>query len=878
MDRQKEVVIVTGSSGLIGKAVVQHLAQRFQVVGFDRDGNPHPPIEAECVCVDVTSERSIHSGLQRVCYAHGDRIASVIHLAAYYDFSGDPSPLYEEVTVRGTQRLLRALQAFTVEQFIFSSTMLVHAPCQPGQAIDEQWPLEPKWDYPQSKVQTEQLIHAERGDIPVVQFRIAGVYDDHGHSIPLAHQVQRIYERQLTSHLFSGDITHGQAFVHLDDVVEACALLVEHRHELPAELPLLLGETDTLSYAELQQQFGHLIHNEEWKTYSIPKPLAKIGAWLQDITPLMEEPFIKPWMIDIADDHYALDITRVRTLLGWEPQRTLRATLPKIVAALQADPLGWYQENKLNPPSSLRRAPAQPSVEEAENDDHEQPGDMTQSNQDETEPHQPMAMGERGSARPQMDMSHGHGEMTPTDRRHMLQQHHAQTLWVPLLVLLLGVWLITTPFTLGYSNPDLAGSEVARITAERGLLDMADRGLAMTWSDILSGVLLVVLSLLWLNPRRLWAPWAACFVGIWLLFAPLLFWAPTAAAYANGTLIGTLVIALTVLIPGMPGMISIMKMGPEIPPGWSYNPSSWLQRAPVIALGWVGFFAARYLTAYQLGYIDSAWDPFFGSGTMRILDSEVSRAWPISDAGLGSMTYVLEALMGYMGGTQRWRTMPWMVLLFGVLVVPLGIVSITLVILQPVAVGTWCTLCLLTALAMLIMIPLTLDEVVAMLQFMAQSRRAGKPLWSTFWKGGTVAGGGADSRTPPFTAPLVQTGPAMVWGVTVPWTLLLSTMLGIWLMAAPAIFQTEGAAADSNHLVGALVVTLAVIAMAEVTRAARWLNVLAGVWIVVMPWLLSGASPAATWNNVIVGVLLIALSLPRGSVRERYGNWDRFLV
>ncbi len=230
-------------------------------------------------------------------------------------------------------------------------------------------------------------------------------------------------------------------------------------------------------------------------------------------------------------------------------------------------------------------------------------------------------MRKRGVTRMQMEMGDGQMEMTPTDRREMLQQHHAQTLWVPLLVVLLGVWLITSPFALGYSNPDLAGNGVARITAERGLPEITARGATMTWSDVISGLLLVGLSLFWLmRPRRIWVPWAACFVGIWLLFAPLLFWAPTAAAYANDTLIGALVIALTILIPRMPGMILIMKMGPEIPRNWSYNPSSWLQRTPVIALGWVGFFVSRYLAAYQLGYIDSAWDPFFGESTMRILD------------------------------------------------------------------------------------------------------------------------------------------------------------------------------------------------------------------------------------------------------------------
>jgi nucleoside-diphosphate-sugar epimerase len=128
---------------------------------------------------------------------------------------------------------------------------------------------------------------------------------------------------------------------------------------LPRDLALLVGESETLSYEELQQEFGQLIHGEPWETTQIPKALAKTGAWLQDNMPLLEEPFIKPWMIDLADDHYALDITRARTLLGWEPERSLRDTLPKMVAALQFDPVAWYGTNKLNPPADIEQAGVQ---------------------------------------------------------------------------------------------------------------------------------------------------------------------------------------------------------------------------------------------------------------------------------------------------------------------------------------------------------------------------------------------------------------------------------------------------------------------------------------------------------------------------------------
>src|SRR5712692_968672 len=285
------VVLVTGSAGFIGRAVVRRLARSFRMVGFDREGgDTHPPPEAECVCIDLTADDSVRAGFERVRYAYGDRIACVIHLAAYYDFSGEPSPLYDEITVRGTGRLLRALKAFDVEQFVFSSTMLVHAPCEPGQRINEDWPLDPKWDYPKSKVKTEELIRSEHGEIPAMLLRIAGVYTDRCHSIPLAHQMQRIYERWRTSHVFPGATAHGQAFLHLDDLVEGLLLVVERRAKLPPELILLLGEPETLTYDELQHVFGRLIHGEEWETREIPKAVAKTGAWIQDEMPLIEDP------------------------------------------------------------------------------------------------------------------------------------------------------------------------------------------------------------------------------------------------------------------------------------------------------------------------------------------------------------------------------------------------------------------------------------------------------------------------------------------------------------------------------------------------------------------------------------------------------------
>ena len=430
----------------------------------------------------------------------------------------------------------------------------------------------------------------------------------------------------------------------------------------------------------------------------------------------------------------------------------------------------------------------------------------------------------------------------------MAVDHYAPYRWVQAPIAALALWLMVSPFTFGYTST------------------------ALIWSDVASGALALAMALLALKPNRGLVSWLIAAVGLWVLFAPLLFWAREPVAYANDTLVGALLIAFGLIIP-----MGMTMKGAAIPPGWSYNPSSWPQRAPVIALSFVSFLVARHMAAFQLGYIDSAWDPFFGDGTERVLTSEVSKAWPVSDAGLGAMTYMIEVLMGLMGDQRRWRTMPWMVAGFGIVVVPLGIVSIALVIMQPLAVGAWSSTCLFTAAAMLLMIPLSLDEVVAMVQMVARKKREGHSAWRVFWLGANLP-----EDTPAWepTRPVTWRPRGMLWGFTGTWSLWLSVAIGVWLMFAPAAFgiAIDRPAADSDHLAGAIVIVVAIIALAEVARPARFVNVPIGLWLMVAPWFLSGATTAAQINSAVAGLAVALLSLPLGRLRDHYGSYDRIML
>ncbi len=151
------------------------------------------------------------------------------------------------------------------------------------------------------------------------------------------------------------------------------------------------------------------------------------------------------------------------------------------------------------------------------------------------------------------------------------------------------------------------------------------------------------------------------------------------------------------------------------PEPFEYNPSSWKQRVMISLLALVAFFISVYMGLYQWGLISAVWDPVFGNQSMKVLDSDVSksmeRAIRIPDAMLGAVAYLGDVLFAMAGSTRRWQYRPWLVIIFGIDVIPLGIVSAILVMMQAFVVGNWCFLCLVTAVISLALVFLAYDEV-----------------------------------------------------------------------------------------------------------------------------------------------------------------------
>ena len=502
----RPLVLITGAGGNLGQTLAESLDVSYRVVGLDRKAQQtsFPVLQA-----DFASAASIDLALHKLRDAFGTRIASVVHLVAYFDFSNADDPRYRSVNVEGTGHLLRALQAFQVDQFIYASTMLVHAPCRPGERIDESQPIDPRWAYPRSKAAAEEVVRREHGRIRYVNLRLAGVYDDRSLVPTMAQQFARIYERDMQSYFYSGSTLVGQAMLHRDDMLDAFRRTIDRRDDLPADAEILVGEADAIGYDALQDRLGALLHGvDDWPTVQVPKPFAAAGLWAQarlepvipDAIDKGQAPFVRPFMAEMADDHYALDTRRARDLLGWEPRHSFKEELPALVRSLKEDPPGWYRRNGVTPPHWV--SAASDAGEDAE------------------------ALRQRHQQQFSSELS---------DNR-----------WPHFVNIALGSWLFTQPLLINVQEP------------------------LLRWSEMALGALLMVFATAALSQRGTAARWVCAAIGTVVMAIPFLFHTGNAAAYLSDTLVGALIFGFAVCNKHEPGPGSLAAVtGPDIPPGWS---------------------------------------------------------------------------------------------------------------------------------------------------------------------------------------------------------------------------------------------------------------------------------------------------------------------
>ena len=155
--------------------------------------------------------------------------------------------------------------------------------------------------------------------------------------------------------------------------------------------------------------------------------------------------------------------------------------------------------------------------------------------------------------------------------------------------------------------------------------------------------------------------------------------------------------------------------------------------------------------------------------------------------------------------------------------------------------------------------------------------KAGR-IWLRLLLFGDTDEGQADALADEFDArpsPVVRE----MWtgGVSLPWNLAAAALVGFWLMFTRLTLGAEGGMANADHVIGALALTVISLAAAEMARPLRFLLIPLGGALLITPFIYDANAMQAI-AGIACGLALIALSLRRGAIRERYGEWQKVIV
>lgn len=96
------------------------------------------------------------------------------------------------------------------------------------------------------------------------------------------------------------------------------------------------------------------------------------------------------------------------------------------------------------------------------------------------------------------------------------------------------------------------------------------------------------------------------------------------------------------------------------------------------------------------------------------------------------------------------------------------------------------------------------------------------------------------------------------------WQDWVNLILGIWLFIAPWIWSSHMSAGWNAWILGVIIVVMALWALSAPAMAfPEWVNVIAGIWLFIAPWVLGyyAVTHSAAWNQWVVGVIVFVLSI-----------------
>lgn len=327
-DQQR--VLVTGANGFTGSHLCRLLKARgHHVVGMVRDSTRTKSISKyidDYVVADLRDPQALKSAVAN--------ISTVYHIAAAFREVSLSDADYEAVNIRGTEYLLDAAISSGVQRFVHCSTIGVHGDTGKTPASEES-PYNPPDHYCKTKLDGELLAREkfDQGGIEGSVFRPLGIYG------PGDSRFLKLF-RGLAKRRFVM-IGDGETLYHLTYIDDLCQgiMLLGDRQEAVGEVFILGGN----GYVTLNQFVDTVADAVDGKLFPIRIPMAPVmaAAYVCEAIcrPFGIEPPLYPRRVEFFSKDRAADISKARTLLGYEPRFSLEEGVRLTAASYRKS--GW---------------------------------------------------------------------------------------------------------------------------------------------------------------------------------------------------------------------------------------------------------------------------------------------------------------------------------------------------------------------------------------------------------------------------------------------------------------------------------------------------------------------------------------------------------
>ncbi len=344
-------VIVTGGSGFLGRRLVGALLGRARVVGIDR----RPRAEAYVPDHENMSWHQIDLGdaaAVEETFAEiraGGRVDAFIHLAAYYDFTGEEDPEYQRTNVDGLGHVLDACRSLGLRRFIFASSAGAARVRRDRTPLDEDAPADGDHVYARTKRVGEELVFERSRDFPTVSVRFGALFSDWCEFPPLYFFLETWLSNAWNARCLGGRGETSTPYLHVRDAVSFVLRVLERMDVLERSLTLIASTDGAVSHRELFTAATTYAAGRPRTPILIPAVLAGPGMALNDLVGRMrgERPFERPWMARYIDTFLWVDASRTRRILEWEPHPRLGllSRVPYMIENKRSDPVEWKRRN-----------------------------------------------------------------------------------------------------------------------------------------------------------------------------------------------------------------------------------------------------------------------------------------------------------------------------------------------------------------------------------------------------------------------------------------------------------------------------------------------------------------------------------------------------